>query len=86
LHSIHPVPVLANRQYTNCGHIDGLPVEHVFDIGGAGVSNMCSVMRSGGARETEGAIEMELMLKVVLVGYVLYAVLGAPMLAPREHV
>ena len=29
---------------------------------------------------------MELLLKVLLVGYVMYAVLGAPMLAPRERV
>ena len=31
--------------------------------------------------------EMELMIKVMLVGYVLYAVLGAPMLSPArdEH-
>jgi hypothetical protein len=40
----------------------------------------------GWAQGNERAIEMELVLKVLLVGYVLYAVLGAPMLAqPREH-
>ncbi len=33
--------------------------------------------------ETE--VEMELVLKVILVGYVLYAVLGAPMVSVAPH-
>jgi hypothetical protein len=86
LHSIHPVPVFANRQYDNCGHVGGPPVEHVFDIRGCRVSNVCSVQGSGSGHG-DGGDEMEMLLKVLLVGYVMYAVLGAPMLAhPRERI
>ena len=50
----------------------------MFGIEPQRVSNVCS----GGPapRAGRGGIGMELALKVILVGYVLYAVLGAPML------
>jgi hypothetical protein len=57
----------------------------MFDIVQGRVSNICSG-EAVGLHAVEGAGEMELMIKVVLVGYVLYAVLGAPMVtARREH-
>jgi hypothetical protein len=87
LHSIHPVPDFADRQYTmhpRCGQGRGRLIEHMFDIGRSRVSNVCSG-GSGRASATWEAKKMELALKVILVGYVLYAVLGAPMVSAAPH-
>lgn len=53
-------------------------------------SNTRSIQRAGGYRtyvrsDLEEVMEMELLLKAILVGYVLYAVLGAPMVAPARE-
>lgn len=61
-------------------------IEHMFDFVFGRVSNVCSVRCAVGAHgPCPGGSEMELVLKVVLVGYVLYAVLGAPMVATQRE-
>lgn len=54
----------------------------MFDFGARRVSNVCSVQGSDVDRSEVDA--MKLLLEVMLVGYVLYAVLGAPLLAPMR--
>ena len=49
------------------------PIEQVFAFACGWVSNVCSV--------TEEEIHMKLALEIALIAYVLYAVLGAPLLA-----
>ena len=57
------------------GQGSGLLIEHMFDSREARVSNMCSVTR------VDGSCAMEMTIKVLLVGYLVYMVLGAPLLA-----
>lgn len=52
--------------------------------------NVCSISICRGYRtyvrfELVEEAKMELLLKAILVGYVLYAVLGAPMVAPARE-
>lgn len=65
------------------GQSGGLLPERMFDIAAGWVSNTCSRGVASIVRQEGGGVE--LIIKVVLVGYVAYAVLGAPLLAPRRQ-